>query len=73
MEMDVVLRTVLRELTLEPTTEPDEGWRPRGVAFAPAGGGRAVVCPRRNAWRRALGKTSATADGQTSTRSTAGA
>jgi hypothetical protein len=73
MEMDVVLRTVLRELTLEPTTEPDEGWRPRGVAFAPAGGGRAVVRPRRNAWRRALSRTSAPADGQTSTLSTAGA
>jgi cytochrome P450 len=43
MEMDVVLRTMLREVELEPTTAPDERWRPRGVAFAPARGGRAVV------------------------------
>lgn len=43
MEMDIVLRTMLREVELEPTTAPDERWRPRGVAFAPARGGRAVV------------------------------
>ena len=43
MEMDVVLRTLLREVELVPTTERGERWRFRGVAFAPAGGGKAVV------------------------------
>ncbi|HEY0277154.1 MAG TPA: cytochrome P450 [Solirubrobacterales bacterium] len=42
MEMDVVLRTMLRELDLQPTAEGDERWRPRGVAFAPARGGQAI-------------------------------
>jgi cytochrome P450 len=43
MEMDVVLRTILRRLELEPTTEPDEAWAFRGVTFAPGKGGRAVL------------------------------
>jgi hypothetical protein len=43
MEMDVVLRTLLREFDLQPTGEPGERWHNRGVAFAPARGGRAVV------------------------------
>jgi cytochrome P450 len=43
MEMDVVLRTILRTFTLEPTTEPDERWHSRGVAYAPAKGGMAAV------------------------------
>jgi hypothetical protein len=43
MEMDIVLRTLLREFDLETTTAPGERWRSRGVAFAPAGGGLAVV------------------------------
>lgn len=43
MEMDVVLRTMLREFTLLPTAEPGERWRSRGVAHAPAKGGRAVL------------------------------
>ena len=43
MEMSVVLRTLLRDFTLEPTTEADERWHSRGVAYAPAKGGRAVV------------------------------
>jgi cytochrome P450 len=43
MEMNVVLRTVLREVTLAPTDEPGERWRSRGVANAPAKGGRAIV------------------------------
>ncbi|GAB3980177.1 cytochrome P450 [Actinoallomurus acanthiterrae] len=47
MEMNVVLRTLLRDLTLVPTTEPDERWHSRGIANAPAKGGRAVV-RRRN-------------------------
>lgn len=48
MEMDVVLRTVLQELELATTIAPDERWRSRGVAFAPARGGRAVVRRRRD-------------------------
>ena len=43
MEMNVILRTMLRDYTLLPTDEPDERWHSRGVANAPAKGGRAVV------------------------------
>jgi cytochrome P450 len=43
MEMNVVLRTMLREVTLVPTGEPGERWHSRGIANAPAKGGRAVV------------------------------
>lgn len=43
MEMDVVLRTVLRHFTIETTTAPDEKWHGRGVAFTPKNGGRIVV------------------------------
>jgi cytochrome P450 family 138 len=46
MEMNVVLRTVLRERTLVPTGDRDERWRSRGIAYAPGRGGRAVVRPR---------------------------
>ncbi|MFB9685122.1 cytochrome P450 [Amycolatopsis plumensis] len=43
MEMTVVLRTLLRDFTLVPTEAPGERWHSRGVAYAPAKGGRAVV------------------------------
>jgi hypothetical protein len=43
MEMDVVLRTLLREFDLATTTRPGEKVRDRGIANAPAGGGRVVV------------------------------
>lgn len=43
MEMDVVLRTVLRHFTIETTTAPDEKWHSRGVAFTPKDGGKIVV------------------------------
>ncbi|BBU24982.1 cytochrome P450 [Mycobacterium xenopi] len=43
MEMDVVLRTVLRQFTIETTTTPGEKWHARGVAFTPKRGGRIVV------------------------------
>jgi cytochrome P450 len=43
MEMNVVLRTMLRDATLVPTDEPDERWHSRGIAYAPAKGGIAVV------------------------------
>jgi cytochrome P450 len=43
MEMDIVLRTLLREFDLAPTSEPSERWRSRGIAGAPRHGGRALV------------------------------
>jgi len=43
LEMDVVIRTVLRQFELQPTDVPGERWSFRGVAFAPAKGGVAVV------------------------------
>lgn len=43
MELDVVLRTVLRHVTIEPTDKPGEKWHNRGVAFTPKRGGRVVV------------------------------
>ncbi|MGH3552098.1 MAG: cytochrome P450 [Mycobacterium sp.] len=43
MEMDVVLRTVLRHFTIETTTAPGEKWHSRGVAFTPKDGGRITV------------------------------
>ena len=43
MEMDVVLRTVLRHFTIETTTKPGEKWHSRGVAFTPKKGGRVTV------------------------------
>jgi hypothetical protein len=43
MELDVVLRVLLERVELLPTTEPDERWKFKGVAWSPAEGGRAVV------------------------------
>jgi cytochrome P450 family 138 len=43
MEMDVVLRTVLRYMTIQTTDTPGEKWHNRGVAFTPKKGGRIVV------------------------------
>ncbi|WP_280352032.1 cytochrome P450 [Nocardia abscessus] len=43
MEMNVVLRTLLRDFTLEPTDARDERAHFRGVALVPAKKGRAVV------------------------------
>jgi hypothetical protein len=45
-EMNVVLRTLLRDFTFAPTTDAPEGWHSRGVTVAPAKGGRAVVTRR---------------------------
>jgi cytochrome P450 len=53
MEMNVVLRTLLRDFTLEPTSERGERWHSRGIASCPAKGGRAVV-HRRSAGQRPL-------------------
>ncbi|WP_433733378.1 cytochrome P450 [Nocardia sp. CA-129566] len=49
MEMNVVLRTLLRDFTLAPTDAPDERTHFRGVALVPAKKGRAVVYRRASA------------------------
>jgi cytochrome P450 len=46
MEMDVVLRTVLRHFTIRTTSAPGEKWHSRGVAFTPKKGGRVAVYRR---------------------------
>jgi hypothetical protein len=43
LEMDVVLRTIVTEFDLLPTDQPEEKWKSRGIAFAPARGALAVV------------------------------
>ncbi|WP_193048171.1 cytochrome P450 [Mycolicibacterium baixiangningiae] len=43
LEMDVSLRTILREFRFSPTDEPDEPRHYRGLAIAPGRGGRAIV------------------------------
>jgi cytochrome P450 family 138 len=43
MEMDVVLRTILRHFAIETTSAPGERWHCRGVAYTPKDGGRIVV------------------------------
>jgi cytochrome P450 family 138 len=57
MEMNVVLRTLLREFQLITTREPSERWRSRGIAYAPAKGGRAVVYRRRRPAAQAIGSS----------------
>ena len=46
MELDVVLRTVLRHVTIQTTDAPGEKWHNRGVAFTPKKGGRVTVYRR---------------------------
>jgi len=46
MELDVVLRTVLRHVVVQTTDAPGEKVHNRGVAFTPKGGGRVVVYHR---------------------------
>jgi cytochrome P450 family 138 len=43
MEMDVVLRVLLERVELVPTDEHGEGWSYRGIVWAPAENGKAVV------------------------------
>lgn len=43
VEMDIVLRTVLRQFDIETTTAPGEKVHSRGVAFTPKDGGRVVL------------------------------
>lgn len=52
MELDVVLRVLLERVELLPTDAPDEPWKFKGVAWAPAAGGRAII-KRRAAVRSA--------------------
>ena len=47
VEMDVVLRTVLRHFIIDTTTAPGEKVHSRGVAFTPKDGGRIVVHRRK--------------------------
>ena len=46
VEMDVVLRTVLRRFVVAPTAAPDERMHNRGVAYTPRRGGRVVMYRR---------------------------
>jgi len=46
MEMDIVLRTVLRHFTIQTTSAAGEKWHHRGVAFTPKKGGRVVLYRR---------------------------
>jgi cytochrome P450 len=46
MEMNVTLRTLLREFQFGTTRAPGERYHSRGVAIAPGRGGRAVVYRR---------------------------
>lgn len=46
MELRGVLRTLLRDFTIEPSNERDERSRSRGVAIAPSRGARVRVLPR---------------------------
>ena len=43
VEMDVVLRTVLRHFVIDTTTAPEEKVHSRGVAYTPKDGGRIIV------------------------------
>jgi cytochrome P450 len=55
-EMDVVIRTMLRHFELQPTDAPAERWSFRGVAYAPAKGGMAVVRRRAEPLGKAAGQ-----------------
>lgn len=58
MEMDVTLRTMLREFRLEPTDEADEKPHSRGVTVTPGRGGRAVVRRRHRPQQRSADSVS---------------
>jgi cytochrome P450 family 138 len=47
MEMRVVLRTLLRNYIISPSSARDERWQSRGVAVAPARGARVRIQPRK--------------------------
>jgi cytochrome P450 len=52
MELEIALRTLLREFRFEPTNARGERRRYRGVAIMPSKGGRAVVYRRTRAASR---------------------
>jgi cytochrome P450 len=58
MEIDVTLRTLLRELHFAPTDAPGERRHNRGLAITPARGGRAVVYRRTAAASSNAGRSS---------------
>ncbi|MEV6598716.1 cytochrome P450 [Actinoplanes sp. NPDC051346] len=60
MEMNVVLRTMLRDVIVLPADEPDERWHSRGVANAPARGGLAVIRRRAGAAQSPTAATTST-------------
>ncbi|MBL1077273.1 cytochrome P450 [Nocardia sp. 2] len=60
MELNVVLRTLLRDFTLETTDAPEERTHFRGVALVPAKKGRAIV-------RRRTARPDVGADGEAAT------
>jgi cytochrome P450 family 138 len=43
LEMNIVLRVMLRDFELAPTTDPDARWSSSGLAAAPSDGGKAVL------------------------------
>jgi cytochrome P450 len=59
MEMNVVLRTLLRDFSLVPTNGRDERWHSRGIANAPAKGGQAIVRRRTTQAVRPVAATTA--------------
>jgi cytochrome P450 len=59
-EIDVVLRTLLREFELQPSSAPPERESFRGVAFAPAKGGVAVVRRHRGGEDQSAGRPEST-------------
>lgn len=63
MEMEVTLRTMLREFRLEPTSEPDEKPHSRGVTVTPGRGGRAVVHRRKRSAPRDVDSVSVAENG----------
>jgi cytochrome P450 len=48
MEMDVVLRTLLRNMTIQTTDKPGEKSHNRGVAYTPKRGARVVLHHRKH-------------------------
>lgn len=60
MEMDVVLRTILRHFAIETTIAAGEKWHSRGVAFTPKNSGPHLLdrfCPRRKSRGRPFAKS----------------
>lgn len=65
MELNVTLRTLLEQFTFVPTSAPGESYHSRGIAFAPAGGGRAVVYRRSTAGSSAATVSAGSVPGNT--------